>query len=357
MTLRATEGFDHYSSIADMVLRVGALQWTTTGGASWSTTTPGRGGYGACLSSQNGTVQGTFNVNLVSGFFGFGLTFGTATSSMTLELLDPISLATQLMFVFVASTGMIQLYRNGPTADATGRYNYGGAVIASSEPNAFNASVWAFYEVGATIDPAAGSLSLRVNGSTVLSYSGNTQNSGNSSFGGVRFSCNPNNDTYLQLDDFRYNDTTVGPGTYPCNGFMGDLRVVPLYPTANSAVTWTPLTGENWQEVSETAFDGDTSYNATSTVGDEDLFTMGSVPSAATVIAVSLIGAYRSGDATAHTLTQQLSVGGTDHAGAVQTLALGYQFVSDVFPVNPTTAASWAAADVNTMLAGYKVAS
>ena len=352
MSVIATEGFDHYSAQSDLWLRSGALQWTTANNSfvTWSIVTPGRGGLGACLQGSSGAVNpsltGSFNVNLAAAFFGFGMTFTNSAADVTVELLDPLASSTpQLMLAFTASTGTIQLTR-------------GGTVIETSAPNAFNASVWEFVEVGATINGTSGSLVLQVNNATVLSYSGNTQVSSNASFGAVRITGIPNTGGMtVSLDDFRWNDTTTGPGTYPCNGFMGDLRVVPLYPTANSAVTWTPLTGANWQEVSETAFDGDTSYNAASTVGDEDLFTMGSVPSAATVIAVSLIGAYRSGDATAHTLTQQLSVGGTDNAGAVQTLALGYQFVSDVFPVNPTTAASWAAADVNTMLAGYKVAS
>ncbi len=352
MTLRATEGFDHYTSAADMNLRVGALQWTegTGGSGTWAITTPGRGGFGACLqiTTANNTPQliGSFNANLAAAFFGFAATFTNATAYLSVQLLDPLAgAAAQLSLNFNVDTGTIQLYR-------------GSTLIESSAPNAFNAAAWEFYEVGATINGTSGTLALQVNGTTVLSFSGNTQETANSSFGAIGFQLfRTDSNATLSLDDFRWNDTTTGPGTYPCNGFMGDLRVVPLYPTANSAVTWTPLTGANWQEVSETAFDGDTSYNAASTVGDEDLFTMGSVPSTATVIAVSLIGAYRSGDATAHTLTQQLSVGGTDNAGAVQTLAVGYQFVSDVFPVNPTTAASWAAADVNAMLAGYKVAS
>ena len=355
MTLRATEGFDHYTSAADMNLRVGALQWTEGvggfgGGGTWAITTPGRGGYGACLQITTNSITpqliGSFNANLAEAFFGFAMTFTNATAYLSLQLLDPLaSGAPQLSLNFVLATGTIQLYR-------------GGTLIESSAPNAFNGSVWSFYEVGATIASSGGSLVVQVNGTTVLSYSGNTQETGNSSFGavGLQISRGDGNATF-SLDDFRYNDTTTGPGTYPCSGFMGDLRVQALYATANSAVTWTPLAGANWQEVSETAFDGDTSYNATSTVGDEDLFTMGPVPSSATVIAVSLIGAYRNGDATVHTLTQQLSVGGTDHAGAVQTLGLGYQFVSDVFAVNPTTGDSWAAADVNAMLAGYKVAS
>ena len=171
------------------------------------------------------------------------------------------------------------------------------------------------------------------------------------------YGVNNNYSGVRHIDDFRCNDTTVGPGTYPCNGFMGDLRVALLTPTANSAVTWTPLANTNWQEVSETAFDGDTSYNSSSVVGNADLFTVTQVPTGTEVIGVSVIGAYRNEDATAHTLTQQISAAGTSYAGATQSLTQMYQFLSDVFPINPTSGVSWTVADVNAMLIGYAVTS
>jgi hypothetical protein len=160
------------------------------------------------------------------------------------------------------------------------------------------------------------------------------------------------------IDDFRYNDTTTGPGTYPCNAWMGDLRVATLFAISNNAVTWTPLAGANWQEISETAFDGDTTYNSTATNGNEDLFNFGTLQSVINeIVAVQLVGGYREADAGGHTITQQLKVGGTDNAGATIGLTTGYQFFADLFPVNPTTGASWSLSDVNGMEAGYKAVS
>ena len=80
-----------------------------------------------------------------------------------------------------------------------------------------------------------------------------------------------------------------------------------------------PLAETNWEEVSETAFDGDTSYNSTSTLGDEDLFNMGTLDAVIDeIVAVQIVGGYREADAGAHTFTQQLKIGGVDNAGAVK---------------------------------------
>lgn len=356
MSVIATEGFDHYGSFADAAARVGNLGWSSGGGPQ--IITPGRGGFGKCL--QMGVAPNflsvttaSFNANIATYYFGFAMRAlpsggGGFPATFIVALYDPIgSGAYQCTVLFNLTAGQVTLYRGELVTE-----------LAISSPAVFSAAAWTFVEITATIDGTAGAMAVRCNNQPVVSITGvNTQTTGNASMGGVGFLANGGSGS-VQIDDFRYNDTTTGPGTYPNNSWLGDQRVDTRFVTANASVSWDPLAGTNWEEVSETAFDGDTSYNSTATAGDEDLFNLEVLTAVIDQItAVQLVTGAREADAGGHTFSQQLSVGGTDHAGATQTLAPDYNFFSDMFPVNPTTGASWTLADVNAMLAGYKAIS
>jgi hypothetical protein len=348
MAVIATEGFDHYASFANAILRVGNLGWSAF--VTPTIVTPGRSGFGKCLSIQVGTgggVTASFNANLATYYIGFAMMGVDAPTSFNVRMYDPIASGTmQCSVQFNFTGGLVSLFR-------------GSTQLAISSPALFSTNAWTFVEIMATIDNTAGAMAVRLNNQPAVSVSGvDTQTSTNPSWGGVNFFPDLGSGAVL-IDDFRYNDTSTGPGTYPNNSWIGDMRVATLFPTANATpIDWTPLTGANWQEVSETAFDGDTSYNATATAGDEDLFNLGTLSAVIDQIAsVQLITGAREVDAGSHTFSQQLSVGGTDHSGATNALGVGYTFFSDMFPVNPTTGASWTLADVNSMLAGYKAVS
>lgn len=138
--------------------------------------------------------------------------------------------------------------------------------------------------------------------------------------------------------------------------YLGDVSVDTVFPTANVSVAWTPLANTNWQEVSEVVFDGDTSYNYTSGVGDVDLFAIGPVrTNIATVLAVQITGAYRKDDATSHIIEQQLKSGATQVDGDGNSVPSGYVFFTDSWIQDPNTGLQWLAADVNALNIGYKL--
>ena len=343
MALIASEGFDHQNTGADLILRTGALQWTSN--ATLGIQSPGRGGYGkSCLIASGNTLSGSLVSALTSGYLGFAL----SNTGMTVTLFDNTSGSqAQVTLVFTASTGVITVFR-GTT---------GGTQIGVSNGNQFNAAAYPFVEIYALIDASAGVVNVQVAGQPV-SWSTNPSgvntkgSSGASSFSS--FSIANSNSANLYIDDFRINDTTTGPGTYPCNSWLGDLRVATLFPISNGSVAWTPLANANWQEVSETAFDGDTSYNYATSLGSEDLFNLAALTGTISyVIGVQVVGAFRQTDASAHTITQQIKTGGTDHTGPSKTLAQTYQYFTDMYAVNPVTSASWTTAAVNALEIGY----
>jgi hypothetical protein len=114
----------------------------------------------------------------------------------------------------------------------------------------------------------------------------------------------------------------------------------------------------NYQNVGENIFDGDESYNYTTTIGAEDLFNCDSLVSTTlNILAVQVIGAYRKDDAQQHTLTQRVRSGTTDVGGHVIALSSSWFYSSDIYPTDPATGASWSVSGVNTMQVGYRLES
>jgi hypothetical protein len=268
-----------------------------------------------------------------------------------------IDAQTEIVQVYALSdpvSGVVSLYRGRgsntivPASDV---------LLAQSLPNRVNVFEWNFVEIGCVLSATVGYLEFRVNGLTAVSISGiNTiAPYANNTASIIGFGAA----APWYIDDFYCNDgTTSDPGTYPNNSFMGNCRVVTLFPTQNASVQWTPLTGANWQEVSETEFDGDTSYNTTTTVGYTDTFNANSlISSAAEVISVWVMGGYKMTDAGARTVEQEVVMSGTTATGSAHNLNTNYNFFADKFAVNPATSASWTTTDVNNITFGYKLAS
>jgi hypothetical protein len=123
-------------------------------------------------------------------------------------------------------------------------------------------------------------------------------------------------------------------------------------------VQWTPLAETNWQEVGETQFDGDTSYNYATTVGNTDLFTFGSLPTTVSVVyGVFVTGGYRKLDAGPETIVQKLVSSGSTASGSTMAMSLSYAFWTDLFVTDPHTGATWTPTSVNDIIAGYSLAS
>jgi hypothetical protein len=358
MALKIFDGFDHYATQADLQARVGGLQWSdvTPGTVTFVT---GRGGYGYAIALQasvsgGSQMGGSLNANYASGFLGIALQIQpVALAYVDFQVMDYVGGAAQLTFRCNVDSGTIVAYRGDPIS--------GGTVLATSPPNAFSPYVWAKYEASAVIS-SSGSFDFHIQGNSIFGgISGvNTQNTSNSFFNGLRVRTSGigaglvANAVYI--DDFNFNDSTTGPGTYPLNGFIGDCATRTLFTAANSSVQWTTLANTNHVEVGEYQFDRDTSYNYATTVGDTDLFTFGSLPTTTSaVFGVQLTGGYRKQDASAQTIVNVFSSSGTVLNGNAWALSLDWAFYTDLSVLDPHTSATWTPAAVNALIGGYKL--
>lgn len=344
MAIIAYDGFDHYTGAADMMARSGKLQWSLADGI----TTPGRGGFG-----QSALVRTTIGglatpVNKIT--IGFGISFVDALdSAVVISMIDNLTGTAQCAWLLNSQTGTITF------TDAS------GSLIATAL-NSIGTSGWYFVELQNQIGPATGgttgSAALRINNQAIASFPDltglNTQRSANNSVSGIEFQGGAG----LVIDDFYCVDGTTGPGSYPCNSFLGDNRTATLFAISDSLVSWTPQANLNWQEISEVQFDGDTSYNRSNTAGATDLFNPQALPGDINqVICVGVTTAVRLEDAGARLIAPVIQVGGMVYVGTPQAVNLSYLYITSYWPVNPYTGASWTTADVDGCQFGYKIVS
>lgn len=355
------DGFDHQDRAEDFVTRTGTMAYggrtVISEGGGDRPFLGGRTGFGQSLRLQSDSrlaaVVTSASATLISGCGALGLTPGDNTG-FAIGFYDYAASLPQCFVYFDGMSGAVIAYRNVGQFDET--------IIGHTDNNVFDVSTWQFCEVKATIHSTVGTITVHINGQEVLALTGlDTQNSTNASADGVdvfQFSTDRSALTAgaVAIDDFYVCDTTVGPGSFPCDDILGDLTVVTLNPTGNDSVQWTPVTGANWQEVGEIIFDGDNSYNYTITAGDEDRFTFAALLNTLTsVVAVQVTGAYRKDDATTHTLEQRLTSSSTTANGATLSLSTTWQYIADLFVQDPNGSIDWTATAVNLLRAGYKL--
>ena len=344
MALRYTEGFDIYPTVTDVLNRRGGLQWHYNG---LFNPTLAAGRYNSTGQSMNFSysqiVQATLSSNFTEIYVGFGfLLTGTTPFSF-----GDTATGIQLAFSF--------------NIDGSITHPFGRTVN-----NTCPQGTWFFFEIGIVVSKTAGRLTMRVNNQPVYDQTGlNTSPQTNQVINFFQFGPTPNLGA-MQVDDIYVCDGTTGPGSNPCNTFLGDSRIFTLYPDAAGDLSgWTSSNGSNpnWQQVSTP--DGDTNYNSTSTVGAEDLVKLTGLPSnVISVIGVQVIGQLRKTDATAHTATLHIKSGGVDSTltGFLAPYALTTNYLyyaGDPVTVDPATSATWTLAALlsGVVQIGYKLES
>jgi hypothetical protein len=336
MSLLGYDGFDHYkSATADMITRTGGIQWANPSLAA--ITSPGRNGYGQSLNL--GGVVLTANTTDSTCYIGMALDW--PSGGMQFQLNDQAGFG-QLYFGF--TNGSINI--NHTSVSGT----FLGSAINVIPQN----GTWCYLEIGAFIDPSVGWIIIRVNGQQVFSYTGQTQGRVSSWSNIVnQISLSANN---AWIDDFYWCNSVADPGTYPCNTFLGDVRVFTAFPTGNDAVQWTPLAGTNWGEVSETQLDGDTSYNSTATVGQQDTFVFTALAGTISrIICVAVTAAYRKDNAGVCTVESVVKSGASVGTGATYApSSAGYGYWQDLYKHDPNGTIDWTLTALNAMRAGYK---
>lgn len=235
-------------------------------------------------------------------------------------------------------------------------------LLAQSSANIVNAAVWFYLEIDVTIHPTAGAVRVRLNGTTdIIALTGlNTQYTENTACQGVQIQMNP---TTGQLNNFGNFDDwyIIEPIGAPSdeNAMLGNIQLFSVFPNAAGSHTdFTPNSGTNYSQVSETAVDGDTTYNHSQTVGAIDSFHVTALPSDMVPFFVIVKTTCKQDSAGDHTLRSLIRSSTTELLGnELSTFQGGYRQQFDVISKDPNGTIAWTNASVSAMEIGYKLAS
>lgn len=316
-----------------------ATKWTATTGTVATTTInlPYAYGRGIQLNSNSGTLTKRFTA-VSKVFVGFAYHTSAASTADSLFILGDNGATTHLTVRW-----------SGPTTIGVYR---GGTLLASgtaAEPSV-TTNLFVYVEVSATIADSGGTVEVRVDGSTVVTYTGDTKNAGtNTTIDGVKFS---NTSATLTLDDVYIADDSGSAN----NNFLGQVRVYSLAPTgAGTSTQWTPSTGSNWAAVDEQPFSA-TDFVTGTTSGHRDTYAMTDLPaSATTVYGLQAVSVAKKSDAGAITYKNTIRSGGTNYASSAFAPTTTDAAYVDLRAVDPATSAAWTTSGVNGIEAGVEI--
>jgi hypothetical protein len=240
---------------------------------------------------------------------------------------------TEQVGVYADSYGNLRLQRNGTVL-----------VTAVNKPT-WRTNAWNFLELKGTINSTTGYAEVRLNGQTILTYSGNTQASGNASANIIRWNIGFASFTHMWLDDIYVCD---GAGTVN-NDFLGDVRIQAIFP-ALAAVSQFTASGASADVlcVKEHAEDGDTTFIYTAAGGVADSFDYDQISGlAGNVPGIYLRAIARKDDAGTRIIAPIVVSSAATGVGPQGSLSNSYVSTDAIFEKDPNGNIAWTIAAVN----------
>jgi hypothetical protein len=360
MALLYMDGFD----LQDTLIR-----WTTIGYTASVVYTPAtRLGAGKCVHLTVGSGGGVGGqIQIVRTFtpsaqvyVGAALQVGVDTGITSEPTANFFGLCgdngtTGHLYLRRTSSSAIQLYRGDP---ATGTFNSpSGTLLATSAPGTFDAN-WHYVEMSATLHDSTGAVTVKVDGTTILTFTGDTKNGGTSTnidtlkFKAGRYNFEPT--ATITIDDLYLCNST---GTVN-NTFLGDVRVQSLLPSGAGASTELAVTGaaNNHTAAGESPYNNAT-YNSSATVGQRDTYALSDLAAGtAGILGVQAVAHMQKSDSGAASAKLAIKSGATVYYDATQSLGTAIAAYSQVRETDPATSAAWTLAAVNALEAGMEVA-
>lgn len=345
MALLFEDGFDNYSALNQKYTVNGSPTLDTTGGRFL--------GGAFKITSNNQYIRSAVTAGDV---FILNIAFKATTlptnAARPFDLIQFHDSGNGQVSLRLYDTGVVKLER----LTGSGFLNASGTVLATSSGAALVVDNWYSFEIKLTI-ANSGSATVKQDGATIITFSGDTQATGNALADTILFGLaqDTGGGTGLWDDIIIMDDSGAA-----MNDFIGDKRIYTLFPTAEGNYSaWTPSTGtDNSALVDETPPDDDTTYVLSNNVGDKDTYALQDIPSGVTGIEAVVVNIRaRKDDAGTRTLKAKIRSAGIDEDGANFNLSSGYANYRTVFYTDPggSPVDAWTAVAVNALEAGQEV--
>lgn len=351
MALLWTEGFDRYTTTANVVSN--SSFWssqTTAGGGSGYLASGGISGGGAfaVLQVAGGRLDKTNLTGVLTAGNGAHASFWWKTSGGTMNICDfNTNIAGSSAAIRYNGDGTITALRHGDNA-----------VLATSAVVISNATYYNV-EYAAKWNTAinGGYVKIWINGNLIINFSGATvSGTAPTTFTGISFLTSTSGQVNTYDDVIVWDETgTDFVYTQLSTTYLPTIETKTV--NGDSSVQFTPLGGgTNFSEIDETGFnDGDTSYNFSTTVGHIDLFNVANLSTAPNaVFAVVLHTVAKIDVAGTINIRTRTNSGGTVTDSADRLLTTTYRQYLDFYGKDPNVAGAWTLTSVDALLTGYK---
>ena len=340
MTNRYVESFDTYATLSQRWLSQPGFTGSATLGAVAART----GAQGLAIVNPN-----LANVWLhappdlpakVAYIFGFAFKPTQLPGVVNSPLATTIDSITHQGSLGVTSAGALVLYRG----------NLGTGALVATSVRTVAVGTWYYVEFRHLVDPAAGLLEVRVDGTVWATIGGNTQASANSiittlGYGGLS-GAGAGNRLNFYTDDVYVNDT----GGVINNDYWGNTLVAGLVPNGPGFYTeFTTLVGAGtqWQATSEIPPDEDVSYIASPTTNQRSTFTFGNLPVRSALVRSVLVGIRAREEAAGAGAVARLYRAGGDNQGADLPVNESYDNQIEILENEPIGGTPWSVGAVN----------
>ena len=346
MALLAIDSFDFYAT-ADLSKR----GWNLVGTVSITTSNARRGN---ALSTQFGSgatarrVVSTSGVSTIYAGFAFYVASSTSVSmgGTGCGIFSLVEGTTQHLTIGVDSSQRVGVMRGGST----------GTVLGSSAIGVVPVAVSSYIEIGATIHDTTGTVTIKVNGTSVLTLTGqDTRNGLTGVIQSVQFG---SNNVACYFDDLYVCDSS---GSAPNNTFLGDVRVDAVFPDGDGNYTeWTPSTGTTHYTLVDETTPNTSDYNSSGTSGQRDTYAFAALPSVVgtpTVYGVAVNAACLKDDAGAvNNWRAMVRSSSTDANGATSFAPSTSQEIQQtIFETDPNGSIAWTQTSVNAAEFGVNI--
>lgn len=339
MSLLFMDGFDHIANTTDLLKKLSAYSSSTV------FTSGGRrgGGYLSLGSSVTKNLEAGEST-LIIGFATQFLAMPTSSSPL-LYLYDTIG-AVYHVTVRVDNAGVFRVYRDSGTANLLG---------TSSAGEFPGAGAWHYLEIKVVIHDTTGSVTIKVNGTQVLSVTNvDTRNGSSSTVNQILWLAAA---TTTYIDDLYVLN---GSGSAPNNDFLGDCRIDTLLPNANG--NYSQLLGsdgnstDNYLLVDE-ATPNTSDYTESSNVGNKDSYGMQNLSViTGTIYGAQVSAAVHKDDAGSRSIKVGVRSSSTDSVGSAIALSTSQLYYSNIHETDPATSAAWTESGINAAEALVEVA-
>lgn len=352
MALLYVDSFDHYDTAA-----LAYKGWTA-------------GGSGAVISSGNGR-NSTDSLRLVSGsngqcyvnrtlspsgttcILGFGYR-RTGTFSASVPLVAIMDGSVPQVIIVETSSGTLAAYRsNGSQTTVTPA---SGTLLGASAA-VIAGSTYYFIEIKVVIHNSTGTVDIKVDGSSVLSLSGqDTQATSNTQWAGLRFG----NDYAMgafsatrEYDDLHIADGSGGSN----NDFLGDHRIVAKVASSGNGTNtdWSPSTGSDHGALVDENPPNTSDYNQSGTAGQRDTYNFAAVGVSGTVKAVQTVNLLKADVAGVRYVGDSIRISSSNYDSSGTVVGSDWVYRCELHPTSPATATAWTTSEIDGAEFGVKV--